>query len=88
VVVKQRHYTQAGKYEGSLIIGGRTFTDLAGMRDRSWGVRDMMRVPFWVWISAQFPAYCISGWLWETPEGEVIDADGAPSSTSPAEYSP
>lgn len=77
LVVKQLHYTQAGTYEGSLTIGGRTFTDLIGMRDRSWGVRDMARVPFWVWISAQFPAFCISAWLWETPQGEVIHADGA-----------
>ena len=76
-VVKQMHYTQAGVYEGSLTIGGRTFTDLIGMRDRSWGIRDMARVPFWVWISAQFDSFCISAWLWETPDGEVIHADGA-----------
>ncbi len=77
MVVKQMHYTQAGAYEGSLKIGGREFTDLIGMRDRSWGIRDMARVPFWVWISAQFESFCISAWLWETPEGEVIRADGA-----------
>jgi hypothetical protein len=77
LVVKQMHYTQAGTYEGSLSIGGRTFTDLVGMRDRSWGVRDMVRVPFWIWVSAQFEAFCISAWLWETTEGEVIHADGA-----------
>ncbi|HEV8574872.1 MAG TPA: hypothetical protein VGR43_09215 [Dehalococcoidia bacterium] len=77
VVVNQLHYTQAGVYEGSLTIGDRTFTDLIGMRDRSWGVRDMARVPFWVWVSAQFDEFCISAWLWETPEGDVIHADGA-----------
>ncbi len=77
LVVNQLHYTQAGVYEGSLTIGGRTFTDLIGMRDRSWGVRDMARVPFWAWISAQFEEFCVSAWLWETPEGEVIHADGA-----------
>jgi hypothetical protein len=76
-VVKQMHYTQAGVYEGSLNIAGRTFTELLGMRDRSWGVRDMPRVPFWAWISAEFDEFCISAWLWETPEGEVIHADGA-----------
>jgi hypothetical protein len=76
LVVKQMHYTQAGVYEGSLTIGGRTYTDLIGMRDRSWGVRDMARVPFWAWVSAQFEKFCISAWLWETPEGEVIHADG------------
>jgi hypothetical protein len=46
------------------------------MRDRSWGVRDMARVPFWAWVSAQFDEFCISAWLWETPDGEVIHADG------------
>src|SRR5262249_18432453 len=25
----------------------------------------------------QFENFCISAWLWETPEGEVIHADGA-----------
>jgi len=77
LVVNQLHYTQAGVYEGSLTIGDRTFTGLVGMRDRSWGVRDMARVPFWVWVSAQFEEFCISAWLWESPEGEVIHADGA-----------
>jgi hypothetical protein len=77
LVVKQMHYTQAGTYDGSLTIGDRTYTDLLGMRDRSWGVRDMVRVPFWVWVSAQFDEFCISAWLWETPQGEVIHADGA-----------
>ena len=76
LVVKQMHYTQAGVYEGSLTIGGQTYTDLIGMRDRSWGVRDMARVPFWIWVSAQFEEFCVSAWLWETPQGEVIHADG------------
>jgi hypothetical protein len=71
------HYTQAGVYSGSLAIGDATFTDLIGIRDRSWGVRDMARVPIWIWISAQFPGFCVSAWLWETPQGEVIHADGA-----------
>jgi hypothetical protein len=71
------HYTQAGIYSGSLTIGDRTFSDLIGIRDRSWGVRDMPRVPMWIWIAAQFPSFCISAWLWETPQGEVIHADGA-----------
>src|SRR5574341_2242776 len=37
----------------------------------------MQRVPIWIWISAQFREFCISAWLWETPEGELIHADGA-----------
>ena len=77
LVVNQMHYTQSGLYEGSFTVGGRTFTDLLGMRDRSWGVRDMAHVPVWHWISAQFSNFSVSAWLWETPEGEVIHCDGA-----------
>ncbi len=77
LVVNQMHYTQAGRYTGSFKIGDRTFTDLSGMRDRSWGVRAMADVPMWIWISAQFDKFCISAWLWETPDGEIIHQDGA-----------
>jgi hypothetical protein len=76
-VVRQMHYTQAGVYQGSLTIGERRFDNLIGMRDRSWGIRDMRRVPLWIWIAAQFRDYCVSAWRWETPEGEVIHQDGA-----------
>lgn len=76
LVVNQMHYTQAGLYSGSLTIGDTTFTEPLGMRDRSWGVRDMARVPVWIWISAQFDDFCVSAWLWETPSGKVIHADG------------
>ena len=76
LVANQLHYTQAGLYDGSFTVDGETFTDLMGMRDRSWGVRDMANVPVWYWISAQFSGFCVSAWLWETPEGEVIHCDG------------
>lgn len=77
LVANQLHYTQSGRYEGAFTIGGETFSGLVGMRDRSWGVRDMRRVPVWHWISAQFADFCVSAWLWETPDGEVIHCDGA-----------
>lgn len=77
LVANQMHYTQSGVYKGSFTIGDRTFTDVIGIRDRSWGIRDMRRVPVWMWVSAQFPAFCISAWRWETPSGEVIHEDGA-----------
>src|SRR5207245_9663171 len=54
-----------------------TCTGLIGNSDRSWGVRDMRLLPMWIWISAQFSGFCISAWLWETAEGELIHADGA-----------
>ncbi len=77
LVVHQMHYTQAGTYSGSFTIGDRTFMDMIGIRDRSWGVRDMANVPMWIWISAQFPNFCVSAWLWETPSGGMIHQDGA-----------
>ena len=76
-VVHQQHYTQAGRYGGTLTIDGETLGGLVGMRDRSWGIRDMPRVPMWIWIAAQFDDCCISAWLWETPAGELIHFDGA-----------
>ncbi|HSP55744.1 MAG TPA: hypothetical protein VLS25_09155 [Dehalococcoidia bacterium] len=76
-VAHQMHYTQSGRYKGSFTVGDRTFTDLVGIRDRSWGIRDMGQLPMWIWISAQFPKHCVSAWLWETPEGEIIHEDGA-----------
>jgi hypothetical protein len=77
LVAHQMHYTQAGRYEGAFTVGGETYSGLVGMRDRSWGVRDMPHVPVWYWIAAQFPEFCISAWLWETRDGEVIHCDGA-----------
>ena len=76
-VAHQMHYTQSGRYKGSITAGGRTFTDLVGIRDRSWGIRDMTQIPMWIWISGQFSQHCVSAWLWETPEGEIIHQDGA-----------
>src|SRR5574341_516286 len=44
-VAHQMHYTQSGRYRGSFTVGDKTFTDLVGIRDRSWGIRDMA----WLW---------------------------------------
>ncbi len=77
LVAHQMHYTQAGRYTGAFTIGDQVFSDLMGMRDRSWGVRAMADVPVWFWVSAQFDDFCISAWLWETPDGETIHAGGA-----------
>ncbi len=78
VVANQQHYTQAGRYTGSLTIGGETYTEgLHGIRDRSWGARAMADVPIWIWVSAQFKDFCISAWRWETPDGDPIHEDGA-----------
>lgn len=76
LVVKQYHYTQAGRYRGRFQVGGDTIEGLIGMRDRSWGIRVIPDVDIWIWISAQFPRYCISAWLWESRAGQLVHFDG------------
>jgi len=77
VVAHQMHYTQGGAYSGSFRIGDREVTNLIGLRDRSWGIRSLLDVDVWYWVSAQFPSYLITAWLWETRDGQPISIDGA-----------
>jgi len=78
LVVRQYHYTQAGRYRGQFRIGPVTLSEgLVGMRDRSWGIRVLQDVDVWIWVSAQFPQYCITSWLWETRAGQAVHFDGA-----------
>jgi len=73
----QFHYTQAGTYRGEIRRGQERLGGLAGIRDRSWGVRDMRNLDFWIWISANFPSFWITAWLSEDGEGNRICLDGA-----------
>ncbi|RJP68052.1 MAG: hypothetical protein C4532_13525 [Candidatus Abyssobacteria bacterium SURF_17] len=77
IVWNQCHYTQAGAYGGLLRVGDRTITRLVGIRDRSWGIRDMFQLDFWIWISANFDRYWLTAWLGETSAGDLIAVDGA-----------
>jgi len=77
VVWNQVHYTQAGSYTGSVSIGGQTFTDLVGIRDRSWGLRNIQELDLWIWVSANFGSYWLTAWHSETAAGKVICSDGA-----------
>ncbi|GBD12458.1 hypothetical protein HRbin24_00465 [bacterium HR24] len=76
-VVHQCHYTQAGRYAGGLQVEGTPLQGLAGMRDRSWGIRNMPLVDMWIWVSAQFRDGCLTAWLWETALGDPVYCDGA-----------
>lgn len=76
-VAHQMHYTQGGTYRGSFRIGQREMTGLIGLRDRSWGIRSLLEVDVWYWLSAQFADYFITAWLWETRDGQLISMDGA-----------
>ncbi len=77
LVARQMHLTQSGLYSGTFTVGDKAFTDLWGMRDRSWGIRVVMELPFFTWLSAQFPTFCISVWQWETPDGDIVYLGGA-----------
>ncbi|MCS7276832.1 MAG: hypothetical protein NZ695_07460 [Dehalococcoidia bacterium] len=76
-VVHQCHYTQSGRYVGALRVGEEVREGLIGMRDRSWGIRNIAAVDMWVWISAQMRDGCLTAWQWETAAGERIYCDGA-----------
>jgi hypothetical protein len=73
----QCHYTQCGKFSGTLKAGGLDLTNLVGVRDRSWGIRNMAKIDFWIWISANFDDCWLTAWLGQTAQGEIINADGA-----------
>lgn len=77
LVIKQMHLTQAGRYSGSFRIGDEVFTDLWGVRDRSWGIRVVPPLPFYHWIQAEFPNLHISIWQFESEDDQVIYLDGA-----------
>lgn len=77
VVWDQYHYTQAGTYRGAVRKGNDLLQDLVGIRDRSWGIRDMQNLDFWIWISANFPSFWITAWLSEDGAGNRICLDGA-----------
>lgn len=81
----QFHYTQAGTYRGEVRRGEERLGDLVGIRDRSWGVRDMQNLDFWIWISANFPSFWVTAWLSEDGEGNRICLDGALTHTGAPE---
>jgi len=73
----QCHYTQAGEFTGSLKAGGVELKKLIGIRDRSWGIRNMGKLDFWIWISANFDDCWLTAWLGQTADGKIINIDGA-----------
>jgi len=73
----QCHYTQAGEFSGTLQVGDRSWHRLKGVRDRSWGIRNLAQLDFWIWISANFENFWLTAWLGETRAGQLITIDGA-----------
>jgi hypothetical protein len=79
VMWNQVHYTQAGAYSGDITIAGKTITELYGIRDRSWGMRDMEQIDIWIWMSVNFDDYWLTAWHSEYANGRTICSDGAVS---------
>ena len=77
VMWNQVHYTQAGAYTGKINIAGKTVTGLFGIRDRSWGMRDMTQIDMWIWMSVNFGNYWLTTWHSENAQGRVMCSDGA-----------
>jgi hypothetical protein len=47
-----------------------------GQRDHSWGIRDHVRCPMWLWLALQLPDAMIGAWHWELANGARIFTDG------------
>lgn len=75
--IDQRHYTQSGRFAGSVTVGGETSHALVGMKNRSWGVRNWNRLPMYHWLTAQFGDFSVNTWLFEDQQGQPLFADGA-----------
>jgi hypothetical protein len=88
VIWNQVHYTQAGTYKGNVTIGGATIKDLYGIRDRSWGMRDIQQIDLWIWVSVNFDDYWLTAWHAEHAQGGVMCSDGAISHDGSDEKSP
>jgi hypothetical protein len=89
VKMDMHHYVQANRYIGSVGVGGtRVDGEFFGMRDHSWGVREIGGVPapggsgnmsMWglhLWLTAQFEDSSYFLFYDESREGEAIFLDG------------
>ena len=76
-VIHQQHYNQSGRFEGKLSIAGEAFSNLTGMRNRSWGVRAWLDLPMYHWCEAQFDTFAINTWKFENQDGSSVYTDGA-----------
>jgi len=76
-IINQQHYNQSGVFTGEFKIGGERFTQMLGMRNRSWGVRAWLHMPMYHWCEAQFDDFAINTWKLEKQDGGSIYTDGA-----------
>ena len=74
----QSHFLQSGTYSGTYTHNGitRSVDDWWGQRDHSWGIRDHIRCPMWLWLAIQLPDGMLGVWHWEYPNGARVFTDG------------
>jgi hypothetical protein len=87
LVWDQHHVIQSGHVDGTYTRDGRTtrVDRWSAQRDHSWGVRDHLRCPMWMWLAIQLPDGMLGVWCWERASGERVYTDGcwAPAGGAP-----
>lgn len=78
IVWDQSHMFQAGRFDGWYEVDGtRHVVDgWVGQRDHSWGIRDHLRCPMWMWLAIQFDDEMVGVWHWEYADGAPVYTDG------------
>jgi hypothetical protein len=78
IIWDQSHFLQSGTYSGSYTYQGvtRPIDDWWGQRDHSWGIRDHLRCPMWLWLAIQLPDGMFGVWHWEYANGARVFTDG------------
>jgi hypothetical protein len=78
IVWQQRQILQSGWFDGTYTAGGRSHAVRRwwGQRDHSWGIRDHLRAPMWLWLAIQLPDGMLGAWCWERADGTRCYTDG------------
>jgi len=78
IIWDQSQMIQSGWFDGWYSHGGerREVRRWWGQRDHSWGIRDHVRCPMWMWLALQFPDGMLGIWHWELADGSRVFTDG------------
>ncbi len=91
IIWDQSQMVQGGNYEGWFALPDGTQQDVDGwwgQRDHSWGIRDHVRCPMWLWLAFQLPDGMIGAWHWELANGARVFTDGCFSPSDGSEPIP
>lgn len=78
LVWRQRQIVQSGWFDGTYAYAGKSYAVRRwwGQRDHSWGVRNHVRAPMWLWLAIQLPDGMLGAWCWERADGSRCYTDG------------